>query len=412
MTRETESPKCTKTIMSPTTPDMVAWDRLVTLDLHRLASLHLARRRRTIDPIDATHVRLAGRTLVNFSSNNYLGLTHHPKVRMAVERSLHESGLGSGAAPLISGYGGVHESAENTIARCTKHESAILLSSGYQANFAAIQTCAAIGNLGGGVRFLVDKLAHASLIDAIRSTGETLRIFPHRHIAKLRRLLDEAEEGQLQVVVTESIFSMDGDAADLGAICELRKQYGFLLLLDEAHATGVYGQAGAGLADELGLRQSIDVSILTLSKALGGIGGAVCASKNFCHAMMNYGRAYLFSTGVPAAVAAAAEAAIQVLIDEPGRQARLRKNANFVRKELSGMSLTIPAGDSPIVPIIIGAEDKTIAASEQLLEAGLLVMPIRPPTVTKGSSRLRITLSSEHTDDEIACLLQSLARMK
>src|SRR5665213_639102 len=137
MTRETESPKCTKTIMSPTTPDMVAWDRLVTLDLHRLASLHLARRRRTIDPIDATHVRLAGRTLVNFSSNNYLGLTHHPKVRMAVERSLHESGFGSGAAPLISGYGAVHESAENTIARWKKTESAILLPSGYQANFAA-----------------------------------------------------------------------------------------------------------------------------------------------------------------------------------------------------------------------------------------------------------------------------------
>ena len=248
------------------------------------------------------------------------------------ERSLHKSGFGSGAAPLISGYGAVHESAENAIARWKKTESAILLPSGYQANLAAIQTCAAIGNLGGGVRFLVDKLAHASLIDAIRSTGETIRIFPHRHVAKLRRLLDEAEEGQLQVVVTESIFSMDGDAADLAAICELRKQYGFLLLLDEAHATGVYGQAGAGLADELGLHQCIDVSILTLSKALGGIGGAVCASKNFCDAMMNYGRAYLFSTGVPPSVAAAAEAAIQVLIDEPGRQARLRKNANLCER--------------------------------------------------------------------------------
>jgi 8-amino-7-oxononanoate synthase len=395
--------------MSQTTPDMVTWDHLAAADLRRLESLHLGRRRRTIDPIDATHIRLAGRTLVNFSSNNYLGLTHHPKVRAAVERSLHLNGFGSGAAALICGYSQDHESAENAVARWKKTEAAILLPSGYQANFAAIQTCAAIGNLGGGVRFLVDKLAHASLIDAIRSTGEAFRIFPHRHIAKLQRLLKEAEEGQLQVVVTESIFSMDGDAADLGAICELRKRHGFLLLLDEAHATGVHGHAGAGLADELGLRESIDVSIFTLSKALGGIGGAVCGSKIFCDALLNYGRAYLFSTGIPPAIAAAAQAAIQVLIDEPDRQIRLRRNAKRVREELGKLSLGIPPGDSPIIPIILGSEAKTIAASENFLEEGLFVMAIRPPTVAKGRSRLRITLSSEHTDDEIKLLLKSVA---
>ena len=185
-------------------------------------------------------------------------------------------------------------------------EAAILLPSGYQANLAAIQTLAAIGKLTGGARFLVDKLTHASLIDAIRGSGEPFRIFPHNHMAKLKRLLQESDKAALQVVVTESIFSMDGDAADLRAIAELKLEHEFFLLLDEAHATGVYGPAGAGLAAEYGLRQIVDVSILTLSKALGGIGGAVCGSAVFCEALVNYGRAYLFSTGVPAAVAAAA----------------------------------------------------------------------------------------------------------
>src|SRR6185437_11498642 len=242
------------------------WDQEIREDLDRLNSRHLLRQRRIIRPIDATHCELDGRTLVNFSSNNYLGLSHHPAVTAAAAQAIARDGLGSAAAPLISGYTAVHESAEGTIAKWKGSEAAVFLPSGYQANLAAVQTVAAIGNLSGGVRFLVDKLAHASLIDAIRGSGEEFRVFPHNHMAKLKRLLETAEQGQLQVVVTESIFSMDGDAADLKAIAELKKQHAFFLLLDEAHATGVYGPAGAGLAAEMNLHESVDVSILTLSK--------------------------------------------------------------------------------------------------------------------------------------------------
>jgi 8-amino-7-oxononanoate synthase len=427
------------------------WDQIAAEDLARLRDSHLLRERRIIEPIDATHVRYNGREYVNFSANNYLGLTHHPRVLAAAKSALEKYGAGAGAAPLISGYGPAHQSAERAIARWKGMESAVLLPSGYQANHAAIQTVATIGRLShsfsrlacearfapakgkrlaseaakrampkpdgdvparekatGGVRFLVDKLAHASLIDAIRSTGETLRVFPHNHIAKLRRLLEESEDGQLQVVVTESIFSMDGDAADLRAIAELKSKHDFMLLMDEAHATGVYGPDGNGLAAELGMGDLVDVSVMTLSKALGGVGGAVCGSSVFCEALINYARAYLFSTSIPPAIAAATEAAIAVVKEEPRRRNRVRELARIVRERIGKTKFVIPPGDSPIIPIVLGEESAALAAAEKLWSQGLLVMAVRPPTVAKGSSRLRVTLSSEHTDAEIERLIQAV----
>ncbi|MDB5302658.1 MAG: 8-amino-7-oxononanoate synthase [Phycisphaerales bacterium] len=422
------------------------WDQIAADDLARLRHAHLLRERRIIEPIDATHVRWGGREYVNFSSNNYLGLTHHPRVVAAAKLAIEIYGVGAGAAPLISGYGPAHQSAERAIARWKGMESAVLLPSGYQANHAAIQTVASTAfsrlagearfaeakgkrlaseaakrenlppdgdlpareKVKGGVRFLVDKLAHASLIDAIRATDETIRVFPHNHIAKLRRLLEESPECQLQVVVTESIFSMDGDAADLRAIAELKAKHDFILLVDEAHASGVYGPNGNGLAAELGVGDMVDVSVMTLSKALGGIGGAVCGSSIFCEALINYARAYLFSTSIPPATAAAAETAVEVVQEEPGRRDRLRRLARFVRERIGKTRFAVPAGDSPIIPIVLGEEAAALAAAEKLRAEGLLVMAVRPPTVAKGSSRLRVTLSSEHTDAEIERLIQAV----
>src|SRR5439155_926091 len=194
------------------------------------------------------------------------------------------------------------------------------------------------------VRFLLDKLVHASLLDAVRASGAVMRVFPHNHLGKLRRLLEDAEPSQMQVVVTESIFSMDGDAADLRGFAAIKKQLPFVLLLDEAHGSGVYGPNGAGYAAECGLSEIVDVSIVTLSKALGCIGGAVCGSHAFCDALLNLGRAYIYSTSIPPMVAAAAQAAVEVCRDEPQRQARLRELARFVRSEISQA-----AGDSPII---------------------------------------------------------------
>jgi 8-amino-7-oxononanoate synthase len=377
---------------------------------HREAA-HLLRRRRAVRILDAAHLEIDRRRYVNFASNNYLGLTHHPKVVAAARDATASAGFGSGAAPLVTGYTGLHAAAERSIAEWKGTEDAVLLPSGYHANHAAIGALAAGNETRGGVRFLVDKLSHASLLDAVQASGAAFRIFPHNGIAKLSRLLADAPADQVQVVVTESIFSMDGDAADLPALVELKRKHRFILLLDEAHGSGVYGPRGAGYAAELGVRDSVDLSIVTLSKAMGGIGGAVCGSRVGCEAIVNFGRAYLFSTSLPASAAAAAIAAIDVMGEEPERQARLRKLAGNVRAELAGAGLEIPLGDSPIIPIVLGTEAAALGAAERLRDQGMLVVAIRPPTVRRGSSRLRITLSCEHSDEEASSLIEALREL-
>jgi len=385
---------------------------LIELELLRLDQSHLLRQRRVARPIDAAHVEIDGRVCVNFSSNNYLGLTHHPRLAGAMRKATETLGAGAGAAPLISGYSPAHAAAESAIARWKETESAVLLPSGYQANLAAIQTLAALGKSqkGHSVRFLIDKLAHASLLDAVRAADAAWRVFPHNGIEKLQRLLGEQEENQLQVVVTESIFSMDGDAADLAALDRLKKEQPFVLVLDEAHASGVYGRNGAGLAAELGFGEIVDIFIVTFSKAAGCVGGAVCGSEKFCQAILNLGRAYLFSTSVPPAIAAAIEQAIGVMRDEPQRQRRLRELSKSLRTKLREGGVSVPEGDSPIVPVIVGSESAAMDFSRRLLEEGLLVSAVRPPTVPRGTSRLRIALSCEHSDAEIAQLASGVVR--
>ena len=386
-----------------------AWERSIRRRLEGLTARHLRRARRIVRPLDATHIEVDGRRYVNFASNNYLGLTHHPRVVDAAVGALGREGVGAGASALVTGYSPAHASAERAIARWKGTEASVLLPSGYQANITAVQALAALGGGdGSAVRFLLDKLVHASLLDAVRQSGGAFRVFPHNHLAKLARLLDEADPSQTQVVVTESIFSMDGDAADLAGLAELKQRNGFVLLLDEAHASGVYGPAGAGLATEQGLAHVADVTIVTLSKALGCAGGAVCGSAAFCEAVNNDGRAYIYSTSVPPPVAAAAEAAISVLRDEPERQQRLRRLATVVRSRLTETRIQTPPGHSPIVPVILGSEEAAMAAASQMRNSGLWVAAIRPPTVPRGTSRIRLTLSSQHTDDEIEQLLASV----
>jgi 8-amino-7-oxononanoate synthase len=365
------------------------------------------RSRRTVTIVDSTHVRIDGRTLVNFASNNYLGLTHHPVVVAAFESVARSTGVGSGAAPLITGFSDHHHLAEENLARWKGTESAVLLTSGYTANLAAVQMLASVAAASDRpIRFLLDKLCHASLVDAVRSvSGEKIsyRVFPHNHLAKLERLLRDADPAEQQVVVTESIFSMDGDRADLLGIAGLKNRFPFLLLLDEAHGSGVYGTGGSGLAAELGVAHAVDLTIVTLSKAIGCTGGAICGSGLMCDAIVNFARPYIFSTALPPAIAAAASAAIDVMRNEPQRQRRVREIARQVRQ-----SLELPPGDSPIIPVILGDESRALQAAEQLQERGILTVAVRPPTVARGTSRLRITLSCDHSDEEVERLIDAV----
>ena len=372
-------------------------------ELSRRSADHQLRSRITITPIDATHLQIEGRRYVNFASNDYLGLTHHPMVMGAAREALAKFGAGSGASPLVSGYTEAHRSAEHAIARWKGTEAAVLLPSGYQAAHARIQTLD-----GEAVRFLLDKLCHASLVDAVRGTSAEFRVFPHNNQEKLQRLLADAPAEQLQVVITESIFSMDGDAADLEGISQLKKKYPFVLVLDEAHGSGAYGPDGSGYAAEKKLSGIVDVSMVTLSKAAGIAGGAVCASNTFCQTLVNRGRAYIYSTAIPPALAGAIEAAIGVMKNEPQRQQRLRRLACYMRNELTNRGHQFPQGDSAIIPLVFGSEERALEAADRLRERDILAIAIRPPTVARGTSRLRITLSCEHSDEEIAALLDGL----
>jgi 8-amino-7-oxononanoate synthase len=394
---------------SPISESQTALARRLEVQLQQRMELHQFRERRPVRIIDSTHLEIAGRRCVNFASNNYLGLTHHPKLISLLRSS--PDGVGSGAAALVSGYTEAHAAAEAKIAEWKSTESAVLLPSGYQANLAAIQTFAALKGEGiesdrKGVRFLLDKLVHASLIDAVRNSGLPFRIFPHNHLAKLERLLSGSDDSQLQIVITESIFSMDGDAADVAGLAELKKRYPFALMVDEAHACGVYGNGGAGLLAESGYAQIADVIVCTFSKAAGLIGGAVCASRRFTDGLVNFGRAYIYSTAVPPWVANAAAAAVDIMRVESQRQQRVRSLAIEVRKRLNSAGFNIPPGDSPIIPVILGDEEATTSSAATLLSAGLFVTAIRPPTVMRGTSRLRCTLSCDHTDAEIENLIE------
>jgi len=368
--------------------------------LHRQQKANLLRGRRIVRAVDATHVQIDGRQYVNFAANDYLGLSHR----------LNLSGRGgSGSSPLITGHCDVHANAEAALAKWKGTEAALLLPSGYQANHAAVQALAGAAHAADRrVRFLIDKLVHASIVDAVRGSGENFRVFAHNDLKKLRRLLHDADAGELQIVVTESIFSMDGDAADLAGLMTLKREKPFVLVLDEAHATGVYGAGGRGYADELGLSADVDVFIITLSKAMGLAGGAICGLREVCDAVVNFGRAYIYSTAIAPALAAACVDAIALMENEPARQARVRELARQVRSALTEKGWKIPAGDSPIIPVIVGGEQETMVLAERLMEKGILVPAVRPPTVPRQSSRLRITLCSEHSDREIEQLLEAL----
>jgi 8-amino-7-oxononanoate synthase len=390
------------------------WTTALSRACDRRVATATDRALRTVEPVDAVHLVSDGRRLVNFASNNYLGLTHHPRVIAAIRDALAAYGAGSGAASLITGHTIAHANTERAVARWKGVEKAVLLPSGYAANFAAVGALAVVGRSAAsgedaGVRFLLDKLCHASLVDAVHGSGAAFRVFPHNGVDKLRRLLADAPAGQLQVVVTESIFSMDGDAADLAAIVALKREHEFLLLLDEAHGGGVYGPGGAGLAAELNLNDAVDLTVATFSKAAGVAGGAVCGSALLCDAVVNHGRSMIFTTAMPPAVAAGIEASLNVMVDEPWRAARVRALARRVREALG---ITTAPVDSPIIPIIVGDEATALSAAAELEAAGLLVVAVRPPTVARGTSRLRVTVSAEHSDDEVKRLIEAVRTMR
>jgi 8-amino-7-oxononanoate synthase len=387
---------------------MLPYDEL--LDQLRQKSLY--RELRTVEEIHGPLVRVGDRFLVNFASNDYLGLSQHPSVKAAAKAAIDQFGSGSGASRLVTGTGSPHTNFEEEIAAFKGAESALLFSTGYAAALGTIPTL-----VGPGDVVILDKLAHACLIDGAKLSGAFLRVFPHNNVAKLKHHLNWARQAYPRgktLIVTESIFSMDGDFADLAAIAELKMEFQALLLVDEAHATGVIGPRGEGLIAALGLNRQVDLQMGTLSKALGASGGYICGSKTLIQLLVNRARSFIYSTALPPPSAAAASAALKIVRTDEGETLRtqLRHNIRHFIESLRPGCRQVPEPLSPIFPLVIGPDDQAVRWAEILSLHGFLTPAIRYPTVARGSARLRITLSASHTLEQIQGLSKTIIGLR
>ena len=372
----------------------------------------LYRELRRVDSAQGSRIRIEGRELINFSSNDYLGLANHPALKEAATAAINDFGAGAGASRLICGSLAPFHELEEALAAFKGTEAALTFSTGYAT---AVGTITAV--LGKDDIIIVDKLVHASIVDAARLSGAKLRVFDHNDCNdledKLRwaRETPNAERATSNVlVVTESIFSMDGDAAPLSEIVTLKDKYGAWLMVDEAHATGLYGPNRRGLAEELGISDRIEIQMGTLGKALGASGGYICGSRALIDFLINRARSFIFSTAPVPAAAGAVNAAVRLVESSEG-EALNRQLWQRVAELSSKLPAPSSATPSAILPIIIGDESITVAAATKLREQGLFVPAIRYPTVTRGSARLRITLTAAHTADDVATLAQMLSEI-
>ena len=365
-------------------------------ELASLKAVGLERKLRVVEGIHGTRVTIGGSELINFSSNDYLGLASHPALAEAMSGSLKRWGIGATASRLICGTSAEHAALEEELAKAKGVAASLVFSSGMAAASGTIPVL-----VGKGDVVILDKLAHACLIDAARSSQAVIRIFPHNDHEKLNSLLRWAREkyprGKV-LIVTESVFSMEGDVAPLREIIQLKERHGAILFLDEAHAVGVRGHGAMGLAGELGLAERIDIQMGTFGKALGVSGGYIAGSRTLIDLLINRARSFIFSTAPSPAIAAACRAALRLVQSVEGEALRQRLQANL---SLMASLTKIPLPQSAIVPLILGTEELALSESARLWESGFMVPAIRYPTVPRKTARIRISLSAAHDPEEI-----------
>lgn len=355
-------------------------------------------------------VQLDGRQLLDFGSNDYLGLAADSELIDAVRHAAGEHGWGSGASPLVSGYGVLHRRLELELAAHEQVEASTLLPTGFAANVAAITALAGPGDL-----ILSDQLNHASIIDGCRLARATVGIYRHgdvQHAAELLARQTASSAPRRILIVTDGLFSMDGDFAPLPGLVELAASAGAMLLVDEAHATGVWGAAGRGSCEELRIETRNVVRVGTLSKALGSLGGFIAGPQLVIDWIRNAARPYIFSTAQPEAIAAASLAALRLVQREPRRRQELREKAAWVRGELLAQGWDLCGSESQIIPLRVGSSGRALRLAAELVEAGLFVPAIRPPAVPEESARLRLSLSWLHSADQLQCLVETLSRLR
>jgi 8-amino-7-oxononanoate synthase len=357
-------------------------------------------------PQRGDRIEIGGQVLVNFGSNDYLGLASDPRIVEAVRSAVCEFGWGSGASPLVSGRGDLHAELEQKLAEFEGSEAALLFPTGYAANVGAITAL-----VGKGDAVYSDALNHASIIDGCRLSGAVIHIYRHGSAGDLESLLHKGGGYGRRLIVTDSLFSMDGDFAPLGLISWLAAQHKTMLLVDEAHATGVFGRRGRGVCEEADVEKRVHLRVGTLSKALGGMGGFVAGSCPLIEWLANRARPFVFSTAAPAAVGAAGLQALEIVEREPDRRKRLIAAATDLRRRLITAGLSAEMSPSQIIPVVVGDPGTCVAAAAKLRERGFFVPAIRPPSVPEGQSLLRISVTCLHTEQHINDLVAALCEV-
>ena len=372
-------------------------------ELAALEAQALRRRLQTVEEVlPGGKVRLGGEVLLNLSANDYLGLAQDPRVIEAAQEAAARWGAGSGASRLVVGHYALHEAVERQLAAFKGTAAAVIFSTGYAANLGTISAL-----VGPGDVIFSDRLNHASIYDGIKLSGAALQRFPHRDLERLEQMLKKVG-GKKRLIVTDSVFSVDGDLAPLTGLVALKERYGAWLMIDEAHATGVLGPRGAGLAEALGLASRVDIHMGTFSKALGSLGGYVAGDRGLIEYLHNRARSFIYSTGLAPPVLGAIAAALKIVVAEPQRRTYLQEESEKFRRGLAAAGLDTLRSESQIIPVLVGENARTLEFAARLRQRGLMAVALRPPTVPPGRARVRFSLSAAHSREDLAGALKTI----
>lgn len=367
--------------------------------LEELKKQNLYRKIRVLEELEGTRATFEGRRLLLFCGNDYLGMSRHPRVVAAAHRAIDRYGVGARSARLMSGTTDAHARLEQKIAEFKDKEAALVFGSGYLANLGILTAFAGKDDV-----IIMDKLCHASLIDGAKLSGAEVRVFPHKNYAKCEDLLKKCDASG-KLLISENVFGMDGDRADLAELIRLKEKYGAILVVDDAHGTGVFGKDGPGATTRFS--KGIDIIMGTLSKAIGGLGGFAAADRELTDRLINFARPFIFATALPPVLCETAREAFCVIEEEPRLLERLWSNVAKVHQGLTKLGFSMPEPESAVLPVILGDEKKALDACDTLLKQGIFIPAVRYPTVPKGKARLRVTVSAAHTDEDIEELLKA-----
>jgi len=376
------------------------------IELDSLKQQGLFRQLRILDGEQSHKSTFDGRSVVNLSSNNYLGLTTHPRLREAALESVRKLGAGSGSVRTIAGTMDIHMELERRLAAFKKTEAVVVFQSGFAANAG---TVAAVLTKDDVV--VSDQLNHASIIDGARLSRATIKVFPHKDVDAARKVLKELPASQRKLLITDGVFSMDGDLGALPDLCALAEEFECIMMVDDAHASGVFGKNGRGTVDHFGMHGRVDIQVGTLSKAIGALGGYVAGSQSLIEFLYHRARPFLFSTSHPPAVVAACIAAIDILEQEPELIDRLWDNTRFFKAGLKELGFNTGLSESPITPVIAGEGVLAMKLSDRLFEEGVFAQGIAFPTVARDAARVRTIVTATHTRDELQFALDTFARV-